>query len=86
MNKVILVGEAGFLRKTEGGEIYTAVTKDVEVSMPGKQEIKTKHLVFAPSWLRISKISGRMVLVDGMIEKTAENGKKLIYAKKIIEL
>lgn len=89
MNKVILVGEAGFLRKTEGGEIYAVVTKDVEVSMLRKQEIrgdKTKHLVFAPSWLRISKISGRMVLVDGMIEKTAENGKKLIYAKKIIEL
>lgn len=89
MNKVILIGEASILREKDGGKIYEVTTKEVEISMLGKQEIKgdkTKHLVFASSWLHISKISGRMVLVDGMIEKTAENGKKLIYAKKIIEL
>ena len=57
--------------------------------MLGKQEIrgdKTRHLVFAASFLRIPEISGKMVLIEGAIEKTEENGQKLIFAKKIIEL
>lgn len=64
MNRVILVGEASILRETDNGKIYIVTTKEVEISMLGKQEIrgdKIKHLVFTASSLHIPEISGRVV-------------------------